>query len=77
MASISAASVIAKVARDDLMIKMAETWPGYGFEQHKGYGTALHRRKLHELGVTPEHRRSFAPVRLVLEHGIPHHQVTE
>lgn len=77
VASISAASVIAKVARDDLMIKMAETWPGYGFEQHKGYGTALHRRKLQELGVTPEHRRSFAPVRLVLEQGIPQHQVTE
>lgn len=67
VASISAASVLAKVTRDALMVEMAETWPGYGFEQHKGYGTALHRRKLVELGVTPMHRRSFAPVRNALE----------
>jgi ribonuclease HII len=64
---ISAASVLAKVARDALMVELAEKWPGYGFEQHKGYGTALHRRKLQELGVTPAHRRSFAPVRAVLQ----------
>jgi len=68
--------VIAKVARDELMIEMAEAWPGYGFEQHKGYGTALHRRKLQELGVTPEHRRSFAPVRLALEQATKQEQVT-
>ena len=76
VACISAASVIAKVARDELMIEMAEAWPGYGFEQHKGYGTALHRRKLQELGVTPEHRRSFAPVRLALEQATKQEQVT-
>jgi len=64
---ISAASVVAKVTRDALMVEMAKTWPGYGFEQHKGYGTAAHRRKLVELGVTPMHRRSFAPVRQALE----------
>jgi len=67
VACISAASVIAKVTRDALMVAMAEDWPGYGFEQHKGYGTALHRRKLQELGVTPNHRRSFAPVREALQ----------
>lgn len=66
VAVISAASVLAKVARDALMVEYADEWPGYGFEQHKGYGTALHRRKLLELGVTPIHRRSFAPVRAVL-----------
>jgi len=66
VACISAASVLAKVARDTLMVELAVQWPGYGFEQHKGYGTALHRRKLQELGVTPVHRRSFAPVRTLL-----------
>ncbi len=66
VASISAASVLAKVARDALMVELADAWPGYGFEQHKGYGTELHRRKLIELGVTPVHRRSFAPVRAAL-----------
>lgn len=66
VAVISAASVLAKVTRDALMVELADAFPGYGFEQHKGYGTALHRRKLQELGATPEHRRSFAPVRAVL-----------
>lgn len=66
VAAISAASVLAKVTRDALMVDMEDHWPGYGFAQHKGYGTALHRRKLQELGVTPEHRRSFAPVRAAL-----------
>ena len=64
---ISAASVLAKVARDALMVEMSQEWPGYGFEQHKGYGTLLHRRKLQELGVTPVHRRSFAPVRQLIQ----------
>lgn len=67
VAAISAASVLAKVTRDALMVELAQEWPGYGFEQHKGYGTALHRRKLTELGVTPVHRRSFAPVRALLQ----------
>lgn len=70
VACISAASVLAKVTRDDLMIQLAENWPGYGFEQHKGYGTALHRRKIKELGVTPMHRRSFAPVRQALKEAL-------
>jgi len=70
VACISAASVLAKVTRDDLMIQLAQNWPGYGFEQHKGYGTALHRRKIKELGVTPMHRRSFAPVREALREAL-------
>lgn len=60
--SIAAASIIAKVERDRLMIKMAEKYPGYGFEQHKGYPTKLHLEKLRKLGPCPIHRRSFGPV---------------
>lgn len=75
VASISAASVLAKVTRDALMVEMAEAWPGYGFEQHKGYGTDLHRRKLRELGVTPMHRRSFAPVRQLIEENVVREKV--
>lgn len=65
--AISAASIIAKVARDDEMLALEERYPGYGFAQHKGYPTALHLRQLAALGPTPEHRRSFKPVRLILE----------
>lgn len=64
--SIAAASIIAKVARDRLMIDMASRYPGYGFERHKGYGTPEHQAALHAHGVTPEHRRSFKPVQLAL-----------
>lgn len=60
--SIAAASVIAKVTRDRLMIRLAAEHPGYGFEAHKGYGTAAHLAALRRLGPCPEHRRSFAPV---------------
>jgi ribonuclease HII len=60
--SIAAASIIAKVSRDRLMIKMAEMYPGYGFEIHKGYPTPKHQEALRRLGPCPEHRRSFAPV---------------
>lgn len=60
--AISAASIIAKVARDAEMTAAARTHPGYGFEQHKGYATASHLRALRRLGPTPLHRRSFAPV---------------
>lgn len=65
--SISAASIIAKVTRDALMMEADREYPGYGFAQHKGYGTPFHRAKLLELGPSPIHRRSFAPVRAVLE----------
>lgn len=66
VAEISAASIIAKVARDQEMAELAQKFPEYGFEQHKGYPTKLHFEKLAELGVTPYHRKSFAPVRNVL-----------
>ena len=59
---VSAASIVAKVARDDYMHKLAEKYPGYGFEKHVGYGTAAHRKALEELGVCPEHRKSFKPI---------------
>jgi ribonuclease HII len=65
VAAISAASIIAKVTRDTLMIRMAEQYPGYGFEQHKGYATELHRHALMRLGPSPIHRLTFAPVREV------------
>jgi len=60
--SIAAASIVAKVYRDRLMCDYARKWPGYGFERHKGYGTALHRKALARLGPTPIHRRSFKGV---------------
>lgn len=61
--SIAAASVIAKVTRDRLMIQLHEQYPAYGFAQHKGYGTEAHLAALREHGVTAIHRKSFAPVR--------------
>lgn len=64
--SIAAASIVAKVTRDRLMIAMAKTYPGYGFERHKGYGTAEHREALDKLGVCDQHRRSFRPIQLKL-----------
>jgi len=57
--SIAAASVIAKVTRDRIVSELANEYPGYGFEQHKGYGTSAHYKAIEELGVTPIHRRSF------------------
>jgi ribonuclease HII len=62
ISSISAASVLAKVARDAEMAKLAEEYPGYGFDRHMGYPTRAHRSALQTLGPTPAHRRSFAPV---------------
>lgn len=64
--SIAAASIIAKVTRDRLMIKLARDMPGYGFERHKGYGTAEHQAAIKRLGVTVHHRRSFRTVQLAL-----------
>lgn len=66
-ASIAAASIIAKVTRDDIMIEMDKAYPQYGFADHKGYGTAAHLRALQEFGVTPIHRRSFRPVREIID----------
>lgn len=60
---ISAASILAKCARDAEMAALARRYPGYGFERHKGYPTTQHRQALARLGPCPSHRRSFAPVR--------------
>jgi len=65
--SIAAASILAKVTRDDYMINLATTYPHYGFEHHKGYGTKQHLSALSRYGVTPEHRRTFAPVHALLQ----------
>ncbi|MDO9853685.1 ribonuclease HII [Glaesserella parasuis] len=62
VAEISAASILAKVARDQEMDELDKQYPEYGFAQHKGYPTKLHFEKLESLGVTPYHRKSFAPV---------------
>lgn len=64
--SIAAASILAKVARDTLLVELDVQYPGYGFARHKGYGTLVHQGALKELGVSAVHRRSFAPVRLRL-----------
>jgi ribonuclease HII len=61
--SIAAASIVAKVTRDRIMAEHAETYPGYGWETNRGYPTPEHIRALDTLGLTPLHRRSFAPVR--------------
>lgn len=66
--SISAASIIAKVARDTFMAEQDSKYPGYGFAGHVGYGTAKHRQAIAELGVTPLHRLSFAPLRQYKTH---------
>ncbi|MGG4603865.1 ribonuclease HII [Paenalcaligenes sp. Me131] len=64
--AISAASILAKTARDAACLQMHERYPQYAFDQHKGYGTALHSELLREHGPCPEHRRSFAPVQRAL-----------
>jgi len=61
--SIAAASVLAKTARDELLVAWEEEYPGYGFARHKGYGTAVHRQALQLKGPCPLHRFSFAPIR--------------
>jgi ribonuclease HII len=67
VAAISAASIIAKVSRDREMVALDARYPGYGLAQHKGYPSKAHLQALEMLGPTPQHRRSFAPVRRVLE----------
>ena len=66
VAEIAAASILAKVARDAAMRELHRAYPGYAFDEHKGYGTAAHLEALHRLGPCPAHRRSFAPVRRAL-----------
>jgi len=64
--AISAASILAKTARDAELMRLHSRYPAYGFDQHKGYGTALHLARLMQHGPCSEHRRSFAPVRAAL-----------
>ncbi len=66
VAAISAASILAKVERDNEMIALDKVWPGYGFAKHKGYPTKVHIEALQKLGVTPIHRRSYKPVQKIL-----------
>ncbi len=65
--SIAAASIIAKVTRDRMMIEQAVQFPGYGFERHKGYGTKEHQQAIALRGVCALHRRSFKPIQLALQ----------
>ena len=65
--SIAAASIVAKVTRDQMMEEFDRVYPGYDFAQNAGYGTANHLAGLHKLGVTPIHRRSFEPVKSIFE----------
>ena len=64
--SIAAASIVAKVARDELMVDLAQQHPGYGWETNMGYGSKSHMQALQNLGATPHHRRSFKPVHNIL-----------
>lgn len=78
ISSVSAASIVAKVARDAYMTEQSLEYPGYGFEQHVGYGTVSHRRAIESHGVTPLHRLSFAPLhqyakRVSSENGVTSH----
>lgn len=67
VAEISAASILAKVARDQEMAELDRQFPQYEFAKHKGYPTKIHLEKLAEFGTLPQHRRSFSPVRIALE----------
>ena len=67
VAAIAAASILAKTARDAFMCRLHEAFPAYGFAQHMGYGTAAHLAALQVHGACPQHRRSFAPVKLLLD----------
>lgn len=68
--AISAASILAKTARDRLMVEMDGIYPGYGFAQHKGYGVRAHSEALWSLGPCPIHRTTFAPVKAVIAAGV-------
>lgn len=65
--SVAAASLLAKTERDRLMTELDAQFPGYGFAAHKGYGAPAHRAALQELGVSEQHRRSYAPIRALLD----------
>ena len=64
--SIAAASILAKVTRDRIMMEMHEIYPNYGFDKHKGYGTKLHMERLRQFGPSPIHRKSFGPIKILI-----------
>ncbi|MBU1397190.1 MAG: ribonuclease HII [Gammaproteobacteria bacterium] len=70
VAAIAAASILAKTVRDQFMCRLHEDYPAYGFARHMGYGTAVHLAALKAHGACPQHRRSFAPVKLVLDQAV-------
>lgn len=70
VAAIAAASILAKVTRDRELVALDAVYPGYGLAKHKGYPTKLHMQALEMFGVTPIHRRSYAPVKVLLERGM-------
>jgi ribonuclease HII len=65
--AVSAASIVAKVARDNYMMEICQEYPDYGFDNHVGYGTRLHLERLKQYGVSTLHRRTFEPVRTLIE----------
>ncbi len=67
VAAIAAASILAKTARDAKMVELDAVYPGYGFAKHAGYGTAQHMAAIETLGITPEHRRTFEPVKSMVK----------
>ncbi len=67
--AVAAASILAKTARDRLLTEYETLYPGYGFAQHAGYGTALHLEAIERLGVTPVHRKTFNPIKTMIEEG--------
>ncbi len=67
--SIAAASIVAKVTRDRIMARLAARYPGFGWERNAGYGTPEHKDGLDRQGITPHHRRTFAPIRKILRSG--------
>lgn len=70
VAEISAASILAKVYRDAEMVALDRQYPGYGFASHKGYPTKMHITALQDIGISPIHRKSFGPVKKILNHNI-------
>jgi ribonuclease HII len=68
--AVSAASIIAKTARDEMMQVLAGKYPGYGFERHVGYGTEEHYTAIEQLGVCAIHRKTFGPIRRFIQHGV-------
>lgn len=72
LSAIAAASVIAKVCRDGLMVRLHKTMPEYGFASHMGYATAVHRKAIEANGPGPYHRKCFAPIRQLCEQALPH-----